>query len=142
MFKVLLYVFALIFLAIMLYIIITINSFKKAKNDVRVAYRKMDVYMKKKWDLIPTLIEIVKPYSKHQLTTLESVIRLRNTTYDNMSKEKKIKTIDELDYRARKLLSTSKDNSSLSEKENYKKLVHNLEMANKEILDAKIHYNE
>ena len=49
----------------------------------------MDVYFKKRWDLIPNLVEVVKGYAKHESETLEEVIRLRSQS-SSMDEEIKI----------------------------------------------------
>ena len=38
------------------------NSFVKLNNKVKEAFATMDVYLKKRWDLIPNMVEIVKGY--------------------------------------------------------------------------------
>ena len=51
---------------IVLYVIITYNSLISSKNVVKEAFSTMDVYLKKRWDLIPNLVETVKGYAKHE----------------------------------------------------------------------------
>ncbi len=46
------------------------NGFVKLRNMVREAFSTMDVYMKKRYDLIPNLVETVKGYAKHEQQTL------------------------------------------------------------------------
>ena len=43
-----------------IYLIATYNAFIKLKNSVSEAFSTMDVYLKKRWDLLPNLIEVVK----------------------------------------------------------------------------------
>ena len=55
------------------------NSFIKLKNSCEEAFSTMDVYMKKRFDLIPNLVETVKGYASHEKETLEKVIAARIT---------------------------------------------------------------
>ena len=72
-------VIALIVLMIVIFLIGTYNGLVKSKNQVEEAFSTMDVYLKKRYDLIPNLVETVKGYAKHEKETLEKVIQARNT---------------------------------------------------------------
>ena len=52
----------------------------------------MDVYLKKRFDLIPNLVETVKGYAKHEAETLSSIIGKRSHDYAGMTQEEKIST--------------------------------------------------
>ncbi len=54
------------------------NEYVRLKNRVEEAWATIDVYLKKRYDLIPNLVETVKGYSKHESETLKSVIAARN----------------------------------------------------------------
>lgn len=54
------------------------NRFVKNKNVVKDAWSNIDVALKRRYDLIPNLVETVKGYAAHEKTTLESVIQARN----------------------------------------------------------------
>ena len=56
----------------------TRNGFVRLKNKVEEAWATIDVYLKKRYDLIPNLVETVKGYAKHESETLRSVIEARN----------------------------------------------------------------
>lgn len=56
----------------------TRNGFVKIKNKVEEAWATIDVYLKKRYDLIPNLVETVKGYSKHESETLKAVVEARN----------------------------------------------------------------
>ena len=58
-------VIAVIVLLIVIYFFATYNSFVKLKNNVEEAFSTMDVYLKKRWDLIPNIVATVKGYAKH-----------------------------------------------------------------------------
>ena len=60
----------IIFLSLIACISITYNSLVKLYNRVKEAFSTMDVYLKKRWDLIPNIVETVKGYSKQEKETL------------------------------------------------------------------------
>ena len=81
---------------LVIYVLVTYNVFVKMKNRVDESFSTMDVYLKKRWDLIPNIVETVKGYAKHEKSTLSDVIKLRNGAYDNMSSDEKIKANQQL----------------------------------------------
>lgn len=56
----------------------TRNAFVRLKNKIEEAWATIDVYLKKRYDLIPNLVETVKGYAKHESETLEKVVSARN----------------------------------------------------------------
>ncbi|SDW57658.1 LemA family protein [Aequorivita viscosa] len=74
--------YLLIFLAIVLalgfFLVNIFNRFAKNRNLVKDAWSNIDVALKRRYDLIPNLVETVKGYAAHEKTTLESVINARN----------------------------------------------------------------
>lgn len=54
------------------------NGLIRLKNRVAEAYSDMDVQMKRRYDLIPNLVETVKGYAAHEKETLDRVISARN----------------------------------------------------------------
>ena len=85
------YIVIAVIVIIVLYALITYNNFIKLKNMVKEAFATMDVYLKKRWDLIPNIVETVKGYAKHEENTLKEVVELRNSSYDSMSDDEKVK---------------------------------------------------
>ena len=62
-----------ILLILILYFILTNNKLIKLNNQMKEAFSTMDVYLKKRWDLIPNIVEVVKGYVKHEEKTLTEV---------------------------------------------------------------------
>lgn len=54
------------------------NTFVKNKNMVKDAWSNIDVALKRRYDLIPNLVEVVKGYAKHEKETFENIVRARN----------------------------------------------------------------
>ena len=65
---------------LVIYVFVVYNSLINLSNKVKEAFSTMDVYLKKRWDLIPNIVETVKGYAKHEKNVLESVIYLRILT--------------------------------------------------------------
>ena len=68
----------ILIIAIVSWYIKTYNIFVALKNKVEEAWATIDVFLKKRYDLIPNLVETVKGYAKHESETLRSVIEARN----------------------------------------------------------------
>lgn len=58
-------------------VLFTYNNLVQLRNKVKEAFSTMDVYLKKRYDLIPSLVEIVKGYAKHETDTLQEVTQMR-----------------------------------------------------------------
>ena len=61
-----------------IYAVSVYNGFIVLKNRVTEAWSDIEVQMKRRYDLIPNLVETVKGYAKHESGTLEKVIQARN----------------------------------------------------------------
>src|ERR1041385_1965930 len=57
------------------------NSLVSLRNRFKNAYAQIDVQLKRRYDLIPNLVEVAKGYLKHERETLENVIKARNQAY-------------------------------------------------------------
>ena len=135
------YIIITIVLLISIYILLSYNGFIKLDNKVKEAFSTMDVYLKKRWDLIPNLVETVKGYAKHEKSTLEEVIKLRNDTYDNMTTEEKLKTNEELTSRIGKIMLLAEAYPELKASENFKELSKQLVKLEDEIAQSRKYYN-
>ena len=58
-------------------VLFTYNNLIQLRNKVKEAFSTMDVYLKKRYDLIPSLVDIVKGYAKHETDTLQEVTKMR-----------------------------------------------------------------
>ncbi len=74
----LLYVVLGLVVILLLVFITVFNRFAKNRNLVKDAWSNIDVALRRRYDLIPNLVETVKGYAAHEKTTLEAVINARN----------------------------------------------------------------
>ncbi len=62
----------------LLYVIVAYNGLVALRNHIKDAWSNIDTELKRRYDLIPNLVETVKGYAKHESETLTKVIELRN----------------------------------------------------------------
>ena len=72
----------IILAAIIAWVIMTYNRFIKLVNLVKESWSGIDVQLKRRFNLIPNLIETVKGYAKHEAETLEELTKMRTGTDD------------------------------------------------------------
>lgn len=130
-----------IIVLIALYVLIQYNGFVKLKNSVKEAFSTMDVYLKKRWDLIPNLVETVKGYAKHESSVIEKIVQLRNSSYNKMSLTDKIDTNQQLSSELSKLIAVAENYPDLKANQNFSELSSQLAQVEDEIANSRKYYN-
>jgi LemA protein len=74
-------VIAVVVIGIIAFIIGVYNKLVTMRNRYKNAYAQIDVQLKRRYDLIPNLVETAKGYIKHERETLENVTKARNIAY-------------------------------------------------------------
>jgi LemA protein len=72
-----------LFLVVLIWWIGTYNRFVRLKHTTKESWADIDVELKRRYELIPNLVETVKGYAKHEASVLERVVQLRNTAMQN-----------------------------------------------------------
>jgi len=72
------WILLIVILAIVVWVISAYNGLITRRNQVKEAWSDIDVQLKRRYDLIPNLVETVKGYAKHEQETLDKVIQARN----------------------------------------------------------------
>lgn len=135
------YIIIGIIVILLIYILITYNSFINSRNLVKEAFSTMDIYLKKRWDLIPNLIEVVKGYSKYENETLTRITSLRSSSYDELTMDNKININEELSKCLSNIFAVSENYPELKANELYANLSNNLISIEDEIANSRKYYN-
>ncbi len=135
------YIIITIIVLILIYFGVVYNSFVKLSNTVKEAFSTMDVYLKKRWDLIPNIVETVKEYAKHEKSTLKEIVELRNSTYDNMSTNEKVDVNNKLSQEINKLMAIAEAYPDLRANESFKDLSQQLTKVEDDIANSRKYYN-
>lgn len=78
------YIFWAVLAVLVILLINIFNRLVALKNRFQNAFAQIDVQLKRRYDLIPNLVETAKAYIKHERETLEAVIAARNTALSGL----------------------------------------------------------
>ncbi|MBQ6622227.1 MAG: LemA family protein [Mogibacterium sp.] len=117
------------------------NGFVKADNNVEEAYSTMEVYLKKRYDLIPNLVETVKGYAKHESETLTKVIEARNAVGTATTTNAKVVSEAKLTDTLNSLFAIAEAYPDLKANANFQELMGQLERVELDIANARKYYN-
>ena len=123
------------------YIISTYNRLVSNKNSLDESFSTMDVYLKKRWDLIPNLVETVKGYAKHEKDLFKEVTELRSKSYQDLSINEKNEINKKLTTTLNKLIAVAENYPELKANENFLDLSHELKNTEQDIANARKYYN-
>ncbi len=134
-------VVVILIIAIVAWIISTYNAFVRLRNNVEEGFSTMDVYMKKRYDLIPNLVETVKGYAKHEEETLSKVIQARNMAMNSATAEEQMKNDNILTGTLKSLFAVSEAYPQLQANQNFMDLQNQLKTLEAEIANSRKYYN-
>ena len=117
------------------------NSFIKLRNSCKEAFSTMDVYMKKRFDLIPNLVETVKGYAAHEKETLQNVIAARNNLQNASTTEEKLAGENALQGTLKSLFAVAEAYPDLKANTNFLDLQDQLKMIEEDIANSRKYYN-
>lgn len=128
-------------IVIVFYTIGVYNRGVSLRNYVREAFATMDVYLKKRWDLVPNLVETVKGYSEFEQNTFLKVTELRTKNYSTMTTEEKLDANKELNGAIRSILAVAENYPDLKSNETYTNLMNQLTSLENDIANSRKYYN-
>ena len=124
--------------------IMTFNGLVRRRNQVKNAWAQIDVQLKRRFDLIPNLMETVKGYMKHERGTLEAVTNARNLAQQVASAGvgERAKAEGELSSALSRLLAVVENYPDLKANQNFLALQEELTSTENKISFSRQYYND
>ncbi|MBE6148617.1 MAG: LemA family protein [Firmicutes bacterium] len=136
-------IIVLIIVAVLvIYVVATRNSLVVLRNRAKDQLSQIDIQLKRRFDLIPNLVETVKGYTKHESETLEKVINARNTYLSAGTPEDQLKADGELTQAINKLFALTESYPDLKANQNFLNLQSELSATEEKITYARQFYND
>jgi len=126
---------------IILYIVLTFNRLISLRNRVDNAWSQIDVQLKRRYDLIPNLINSVKGYMKHEKGVLTEITKMRSQLVSG-SMSQKSKASDAISNALKTIFAVSENYPKLQASENFKMLQEELAGTESKIAFSRQFYND
>ena len=127
---------------IVIYLVSAYNGLVRLRNMVKDQWSQIDVYLKKRADLIPNLVETVKGYATHEKETLDAVITARNKAVSATTPGDEMAANGELTQALGRLFAIAESYPDLKANTNFMDLQNNLNDEEKKIAYARQFYND
>lgn len=138
-------IFPLAFLGIVVLLVIfaigVYNSLVRLKNKTQEAWSDIDVQLKRRYDLIPNLVETVKGYAKHEKGTFEKVAELRSQAMQATTPGEKAKADNMLTETLKSLFAVAENYPDLKANQNFMDLQAQLSQIEETIQQSRRYYN-
>ena len=136
-------VLCLITVIFVIFVWTTYNRLILLRNRVKEAWSDIDVLLKRRYDLIPNLVEVVKGYAAHEKSTLEEVIKARNMAMAASSKtvEEQAKSENFLSGTLKSLFAVTENYPDLKANVNFLELQRELVDTENKIQSSRRFYN-
>ena len=131
-----------VFASAISFLVVLYNSLITSENLMKSAFSTMDIYLKKRWDLIPNFVEIVEKYSSSEKETLEKITELRTKKYDDLSIDKKIEINEQLTKSLSVVIANTKNIPELKTNEMFIQLSIDLTKIEEYIANNRNEYNK
>ena len=132
---------AIVVLGLIIWFIATYNFFAGTKTSVDEAFSTMDVYLKKRYDLIPNLVETVKGYAKHESDVLTKITNARAKAQAASTPEEKINANAQLTTALRSINVVAENYPQLKADTNFLNLQGSLSQVENDIANSRKYYN-
>lgn len=128
--------------AVLLWALVTYNSLVRRRVETKNAWSQIDVQLKRRYDLVPNLVETVKGYAAHEQETFDRVIKARNLAVSAGSVDAHAQAEGALSSALRGLFALSEAYPDLKANQNFLALQEELSATENRIGFARQHYND
>lgn len=134
-------IIAVVVILILLWFVGAYNGFVRLKNSIEEAFSTMDVYLKKRYDLIPNLVNTVKGYAAHESGTFEKVVQARNAAMNAGSVEARMENENAISGALKSIFALAEAYPELKANTNFLELQDQLKHTEDEIANSRKYYN-
>jgi LemA protein len=128
--------------ALVLAVIVIYNRLVRLRNRTDNAWSQVDVQLKRRYDLIPNIVESVKGYAAHERQTFEDVVRARGTAQEASTVEQQAEAENMLTGALRRLFALAEAYPELQASENFRRLQEELAETENRISVSRQIYND
>ena len=135
-------VIIVLIILLLVFIIAVFNALIKLRNSVKDHWSQIDIQLKRRFDLIPNIVETVKAYAKHEEETLKEVVEARNLYENSNTHEEAINADLKLNEYVPKLIALAEAYPELKANENFVHLQKELSETEDKIAYARQFYSD
>ncbi|MDY6310363.1 MAG: LemA family protein [Cyanobacteriota bacterium] len=128
-------------IVLLIFAIITYNRLVSLRNYVKEAFSTMDVYLKKRWDLVPNLAAIVQAYTKHEKGVFSEIAAMRARSYSDFSDSEKLDANKKIGKCLAGIIAVAENYPELKADEHYSKMMEELYSIEEDIANSRKYYN-
>jgi LemA protein len=131
----------IVIIAVLVWVIVVFNSLIRLRNAADSAWADIEVQLKRRYELVPNLVQTVKGYAAHEQQTLQNVITARTAALASHSPSEKSQTEPSLVSAIRSLFGLVEAYPDLKASEDFLKLQDNLVQIEDALQSARRYYN-
>lgn len=135
------YTILVIILVLVVFLIFLYNSLVALQNKVKEAWADIDTQLKRRYDLIPNIVETVKGYMGHEKSTLEKVTELRAKALQSQNFEEKAEAENMLSETLKSLFAVAENYPDLKANQNFLDLQNTLKEVEEHLQLSRRYYN-
>ncbi len=135
-------VLVLLLVILLLWIVGIYNGLVRLRNQIENAWAQIDVQLKRRYDLIPNLVETVKGYAKHERETFEKVTQARNMAMNARGVAEKAEAENLLSSTLKSLFAVSEAYPELKANQNFLQLQEEVASTENKIAFSRQFYND
>ena len=124
------------------WLVLTYNGLVRLRNGVKNAWAQIDVQLRRRYDLIPNLVETVKGYAAHEKETFENVVKARQAGIDASNIKEQGQAENMITGALRQLFALSEAYPDLKANQNFLSLQEELASTENKIGFARQYYND